>query len=362
MARPAASIGPKRPLNQSPSWMGTIHGIDRNPISYLPPWSSPPPGTFSPGIHYEVDKSRRGLQQLLEDESKQGHRDQRSAEQKRREIERGRTQKLGDFGRQRGYLETDEAHELGDLGTSHSRHLGDLGINFSRDIEDLSVARIRGEENYGRTLTDLQHRYGSAAEQQAQAMISQGTNETGTEVASAAVRGANQGYDKSGIDTQHTRGVEDLNRREARDRTDYEQAVNRENEDFGTNEGRIGEGLTRHLAALAIDSSRTNQAARTQTNAVNRAAGQTNEERDKKTSRAKAEQAAYERAQSEAAFYEAHQLHPKIQFPGSQVPGAPKVPAPHVFAQTPAGAGPGTITPYGAHGAWWKQRQAGARY
>ncbi len=363
MARPAAGIGPRKPVSRPPTWRDSIHGTEPfDPIGYLSPWTAPPPGTFSPGIKYEVEKSRRGLGQLLEDEEKKLEREEHNVAQKNRETERARRQRIGDIRREEGYAKTDEGHELEDLGRGHGRKLEGLGINFARDIEDLSVARQRGEQDYERTLTDLQHRYGSAAEQQAQAQIQQGTNEGGTEAASTAVRGANQAYDKSGIDTSHTRGTEDLSRREQRDREDYGRAVGQENEDFGTNTGRIGEGLTRHLAAYAINANRANQAARTTRNATDRAFSQFEEESGKKTSRAKEEQAAYERAQSEAAFYEAHQLHPKIQFPGSTPSGVPHVPAPHVASAAPVGGGPGTKTPLGWGGWQGKARPARAAY
>lgn len=346
-----AGIATRRQVYPRPQ-LTTKPGAHRNDPYFDEPWAAPPPGTFGPGIGYEVGKSRRGLEQLLEDERKELERARNNTKQGKREIERGRRRSVADTRRDRGYAEIDTGHELEDLGLGHQRKVGALGINFARDIQDLSTARLRGNEDYERTLTDMQHRYGSAAEQQAQAAIQQGTNEAGTEAASAAVRGANQAYDKSGVDLSNSRRVSDLDLREGRTREDYARRLGEEDTDFGTNQGRIGEGLARKMVAYGLNESRSNQDARTARRRKAHELAQGEEASDKKTSRAKGEQAEYERAQTEAAYYEAHQLHPKIKFPGAVPPEAPKPVGPSVLGGVPLGKGPGSKTNVGAGGTY----------
>lgn len=345
MARPAANKKTKPP-SKAPN-----AAANQFSTSFLGEWAGPPPGTYDPGIRYDVESGRVGLQQLLEDLDRETKRGTQESEQKAREIRRQLTNQLSDIGKARGYAETDTGQRYSDLDTAHGRRLGALGINFSRDIEDLSRARLRGEEDYGRTLTDLQHRYGSVAEQQNQAFVQQGTNETGTETASAAVRGANQAYDKSGIDLSHLRGVQDLDTREGRTREDYGRRLGEENTDYGTNRGRIGEDLTRRLAAFAQEGHRDTAAAMTGLHALDRAHNRVQQDREIKESRAKGEEFRYERGQSLRAYYEAHQLHPKIQFPAGAPPGAPPVPSflrPPGYNPTVIG-GPGGPKALGAH-------------
>lgn len=275
----------------------------------------PPAGTYNPQIQQEVERSRRGIDDLLEQLEVEAKRSKQDTAQKHREIGLGRRQTISDLRRQLGYDQTDLGY-----------HLGQLGLNFTRAISDLGTAKLRGQEDYARTLTNLQHEYGARAEVQTQNAIQQGADEAGTNTASAAVRGANQAHDKSNIDLSHQRAEEDFATREGRLRQDYEGDVARSNEGFG-----------RQQTAAEININRTNQGARRQVNALTLAALRAAQERATKASHAEREQGIYETNAAEDAYYEAHQLHPNVQFPGGT--------SPHTATQSPhTGAGNGGTT------------------
>ena len=263
-------------------------------------WNGPPPGTYDPGIYAQVRSGQRGLLDLIEQQEREEKRQGQDVGQKTRELRLGNRQGHEDIGRQRGYTQADNAYQL-----------GRLGIDFTRDITDLSTARLRGEENYARTLTDLQHRYGSAAERQVQDAVQQGTAEAGTAEASAAVRGANQRYDKSGIDLSHARDLEDLASREGRIR-----------EDYGSNVGRAGDLLARALGGYDTQGNRLTQDTKRGVNALHLAALRSKQDRTTKLSNTKREQGIYEQDAAQQAYFQAHQLNPSIVFPGGAPSGA----------------------------------------
>lgn len=264
-------------------------------------FNGPPPGTYNPQIQQEVERSRRGIDDLLENLELEARRSKQDTAQKRREIGLGYRQNISDQRRQLGY---DQA----DLGY----HLGQLGINFERSIQDLGTAKLRGQEDYARTLTSLQHEYGARAEQQTQNAIQQGTDETGTSAAAAAVRGANQRFDKSNVDLSHQRAEEDYATREGRLRQDYGSDVARANEGFG-----------RQQTAEEINANRLGQTAHRDQHALTFAALRATQDRATKASHAEREQGIYEQNAAEDAYYEAHKLHPNIQFPGGSSPHTP---------------------------------------
>jgi hypothetical protein len=276
-------------------------------------FNAPPAGTYNPQIQQEVERSRRGIDDLLEKLELEGKRTHQDTAQKRREIALGRRQSVSDQRRQLGY---DQA----DLGY----HLGQLGINFTRSLGDLGTAKLRGQEDYSRTLTNLQHEYGARAEQQTQNAIQAGTNDLGTSTASSAVRAANQGHDKANIDLSHQRSEEDFATREGRLREDYAGDVARSQEGFG-----------RQQTAAGININRAGDAATRQQHALSLAALRAAQERATKASHAEREQGIYETNAGEDAYYEAHQLHPNVQFPGGSNPAAPTK-GPHVGNAVPA--------------------------
>lgn len=290
-------------------------------LPYTPIGFNPPPaGTYNPQIGQEVERSRRGIDDLLEELEQQGHRSHVDTAQKRREIGAGTRQTIADQRRELGYDQTDLGYRL-----------GQLGINFERDITDLSTAKQRGNEDYARTLTNLQHEYGARAEQQTQAAIGQGTDEAGTASASASVRAANQGFDKGNIDLSHQRSEEDYATREGRLRQDY-----------GTDVGRAEEGFGRQQTAADINIGRAGDAATRAQHALGLAAARASQDRATKASHAEREQGIYETNAGEDAYYEAHKLHPGIQFPGGSDPNA-STQGPHVGNAIPAGAPAGGV-------------------
>lgn len=296
-------------------------------LYHFPEWAGPPPGTYDPGILSQVRSSQRGLENLIEQEQRAGKRQKQDVGIKSREYRRSRLEGLTDVGRNRGYAEADTAYRL-----------GQLGINFSRDVQDLGTARLRGNEDYERTLTDLQHRYGATAEQQLSNSIAQGTHEGGTEGASAKVRAANQAYDKGGIDLGHERQLADLATREGRLQQDY-----------GSDVARTNEGLQRQETGFNIQGNRLKEKTHSLLSQLFLAANRATQDRTTKLSHAKLEQGIFEQDSAAQAYYAAHQLHPNIVFPGSTAAGSqPPAPHPgHVGGYT--GGSGGTPAPTGTH-------------
>lgn len=266
-------------------------------------------GSYNPERDYQVQSGSEGLNDLLEEIGTKRQIGQRNTGQKRREINRSYQQTVGDQKRELGYDQSDLGYKL-----------GQLGINFGRSIEDLSVAKQRGDQDYERTLTNMQHEYGSRAEQQSQNAIQQGTDEAGTTAASNAVGGANQAYDKGNVDLSHARAEEDYARQQGRLEQDYGSDVAHANEGFGRQQEQEG-----------INVARAGQGATTAQHNLTHSWLDTLHEYATKGSHATRTQEGYETAAGEAAAYEASKLHPGIHFPGSTQPGA-QTQGPHAYA------------------------------
>lgn len=255
----------------------------------------PPPGTFDPGLAAQIRSSERGLDDAIEEARRSGKRERVAVLQKRREDLRSLHQSLADTGRARQYSTEDNQ-------TAKDQ----LGINFSRSLEDLGTAKMRGQEDYDRTLTDLQHTYATRAVQQQEASVEQGTGEAGTAAASSAVRAANAGHDKGIIDLGHLRETQDLLRREGR----LEQ-------DFGRDSTRLQTEQDRQLAGFNIGEHRAHQATNTALRGLVHAAHQAREDRAIKLSHQKREQGIYATDVAEQAYYQAHKENPNVLFPSS---------------------------------------------
>lgn len=313
MARlsPARSLGGGSPKPKAPTvhlpFTSSIYPINTAGIL----------GSYNPERDYQVQSGSEGLNDLLEEIGTKKKVGQRNTDQKRREIDRSYQQTVGDQKRELGYDQADLGYKL-----------GQLGINFGRSIEDLSTAKQRGDQDYERTLTNMQHEYGSRAEQQSQNAIQQGTDEAGTTAASSAVRGANQAYDKGNVDLGHARAEEDFTRREDRLNQDYQSDVAHADEGFGRQQTQEG-----------INVARAGQGATTAQHNLTHSWLDTLNEYATKGSHATRTQEGYETAAGEAAAYEASKLHPGIHFPGSTQPGA-ATQGPHTAA-----TGGGTLAP-----------------
>jgi hypothetical protein len=259
----------------------------------LPQFEGPPPGTFDPGLEAEVRSAERGLIDLIEKTRLEGHRESVDTRQARRLLERKVRQGQADIARRRGYA-------VQDAGTQQQQ----LQTSFERDLEDLAIAKQRGEQDYQRKLTELQHSYATRAAVQQQASVAQGTSESGTEAASTAVRGANQTYDKGIVDQANQRFLESNALAEQRAR-----------EDYGTRSGLIQQGLGRDLTAYGLQSYRLGQEERSQRNKLALAIQRATKDRHTTLSHAKREYGIYATDVAEQAYYQAHQLNPNIVFP-----------------------------------------------
>lgn len=294
---------------------------------------APQAGLYSPVIGQEVEKSRRELNDQLEKLARTQKWSHQELEQKRREVGLGRQQTVADTNRNLGYDQADNANRL-----------QSLGINFSRDIEDLSTSKMRGQQDYERTLTNLQHEYGARAEQQSQNAIQQGVDEPGTNAASAAVRGANQAFDKGNVDLGHQRNEEDFATREARDRADYERNV-----------GLAGQELGRQQQTGQIEINRADQGATRQQHGLTHSWLHTLAENAANASHARREQGLYETNAAADAVYEANKLHPNAQL---SIGGAPTGTAAHGLA---IGLGHPAVAPSGIN-IGGRRRLTPARY
>lgn len=277
----------------------------------LPSFNGPPPGTFDPGLEAQVRAAERGLIDLIEKTHREGGRESVDTQQARRLLERKVQQGHADIQRSRGYAVTDAGQAQGQLQTS-----------FARDLQDLAIAKQNGEEDYQRKLLELQHSYADQAARQGQASVAQGTHETGTTAASDAVRGANERWDRSGVDTAHQRQLDAIALAEGRD-----------TEDFTRQSGLISQDLGRQLTGFGIQDRRLGQEARTQQNKLSLARFRATQDRQTALSHAKREYGIYSTDVAQQAYYQAHQLNPNIIFP---VPSAAAGLAPGAHPAGPA--------------------------
>lgn len=126
-----------------------------NPLT-LP---APPQGTYDSSLDYNAGAAKRGYQQFGNDAQTQ--------------FEQG---------------QEDYTHGLGLLDQSQSR-LGD---------------------DYHQQTADLGHQYGILGHQQAEHAAQQGITSQGLLAKSTAIRGANQTHDQMGLETNYSRGLQDI--------------------------------------------------------------------------------------------------------------------------------------------------------
>jgi hypothetical protein len=290
-------------------------------LGYTPPeFQGPPPGSFDPGLEAQVRASERGLLDLIKKTQEEQHRQGIDVGQKKRVELRELQRRLGDVQRSRGYAVSDNAYQQ-----------QQLGINFTRDLQDLGTARQRGQQDYERTLSDLQHRYSTAAQTQQERSVQAGTDEAGTAGAAAAVRAGNLVHERAPLDLSHQRAGQSLDLQEQRDR-----------QNFGTASGRLAEGLARQQTAFGLEAGRSQQDTHTSLHALSLAAQRATTDRYNKLSQAKREQAIYSTDVAQQAYYQAHQNNPHILFPGGAPGGGGfngsahgNPAAPHVYNAVP---------------------------
>jgi len=299
------------------------NGARSTNLPNLPQFNGPPPGSFDPGLEAQVRAAERGLIDLIEKTRLEGRRESKDTREARQLLERKVRQGKADIARSRGYAIEDAGNQRGQLQTS-----------FKRDLEDLAIAKQRGTEDYEKALTDMQHRYAQKAAEQSQGQVATGTDDAGTTTAAAAVRGANQAYDKSGVDTIHTRREEDLAQQEQRDR-----------EDFATQSGLIDQGLNRDLTGYGIQDFRLGKEQESQRHRLALGIARAHLDRQTSLSHAKREYGIYATDVAQQAYYQAHQLNPHILFPtpAGAAGGHPGGIHPAVGGGRPLiGVGPGT--------------------
>lgn len=260
-----------------------------------PPFGSgwAPPGTYDPALRYQARSAALGLEDLLEDTTREGDRE---AQDYRTGLNLG----MRDFNLGLRDLQREFGRGKEDIGTSRER----LDTTFAQDLQDLAVARQRGEEDYERTLTGLQRRYAAQRFQQAQAIEASGTAEGGTRAASDQVRGANRRFEKGEIDLERQRQIEDFERQEellergyGEQTSDLDRALARLGEDVGTQR----QGLFRGL--------------RTDAQLARRDLGRGRFDRGEQRSRAKREAGRYRQTLRQQSHHQAREQNPGVLFP-----------------------------------------------
>lgn len=257
------------------------------------PLTGPPLGSYDPALDYQLRASQRGLADLIETTHKEGMRSRFDYRTGRRIAARQQGRNVFDLRQQFGEGQQDIGLERDALGTS-----------FTRDLTDLAQARQRGEQDYDRTLANLQREYAAQAFQQGQNAVAQGVDRGGGVAASEQIRAANEEYDKTGIDTQHTRSLEDLAASEGRTR-----------EDFTTNSQALDLSLSRLGEHFRTAMHRGKQDFGTERRLERRRFRRGLADSSEKLSRAKREQGLYEPSVIQQEYFQAHQYNPHIRFP-----------------------------------------------
>lgn len=198
--------------------------------------TEPPPGTYDPSIDAQVRATGRGYEDLSADTG----------------IQNSRAQ--DDFLLQQGELQRQLDRALADAGTARTRGHED----FSTLLSQIGVGRAREGQNYGANVADLQRAYDIRGGQQAEAATAAGVASGGALQQALEKRLANQAHDRAPMDISHQRAGEDFTQQQTQAQTqenrsvaDYQQLVGadgkggRLNEDFQSQLGQLGLGLTR---------------------------------------------------------------------------------------------------------------------
>lgn len=162
--------------------------------------TSPPPGTYDPGLDAQLRAAQRGY----------------------------------------GDLQTDYGYDAAGnpIGTQSSRSLNDFTLAQQRlndqgqqSIGDVLRARARGQQDYATQTANVGRQYGNLATQQGSALTGAGVTGPGGALAAALrVRTANQGRDQAGLDLQQQRFLQDSGLQESRIGTSLAQRLG----DLGT--------------------------------------------------------------------------------------------------------------------------------
>jgi hypothetical protein len=266
--------------------------------------TGPPLGTYDPALDYQLRASQRGLADLIETTRKENQRS-------RIDYRTGRRLNRRQLGRDLYDLRTSFAQGEQDLGLEREA----LGTSFTRDLTDLAQARQRGEEDYNRTLANLQREYAAQAFTQSQNAVSQGVDRGGGVEASQQVRTANQEWDRGAIDTEHARSLQDLATTEGRTTADYE-----------TNLRALDLSMSRLAQSFDVSRRRTRQNFGAEKRLDRRKLRRGLADSHEKLSRAKREQGLYEPSVIQQEYFQAHQYNPKIRFPRPAALGGTRSP------------------------------------
>lgn len=152
------------------------------PVSLAP--TAPPPGSYDPAIDAQVGQAQRGYQDLFSDY-------------------------LRDFGEPGTALG-------GRRGEDFTLGREDVERNYGRSLTDLLTGRTRTTQNYQRGVEGLERNYAQLGASQTQAARSAGVARGGALAQALAKRTANKAIQRSDIDLQQNRAMEDSGLAESR--------------------------------------------------------------------------------------------------------------------------------------------------
>lgn len=186
--------------------------------------TSPPPGSYDPGIDAQVGQANRGLSDLLSDY-------------------------IRDWGEPGTALggRSGEDLALGKQGVerSYGRNMTDLLTTRARAGEDFGQSRARAGEDYGQSITGLKRNFAQQGAAQGQSARAAGVQRGGALAQALAKRTANEAIARQPIDQGFARFGQDSARSESRFNADSAQSESRLGEDRGLALGGLDRGFLR---------------------------------------------------------------------------------------------------------------------
>lgn len=176
----------------------------------------PPPGTYDPSIDAQVGAANRGYQDLSVDTGIQNTRAQ-----------------------------DDFLLGQGELQKQLDRTLGDATTARGQQHSDYLLAQQNAAQDYGRQISDLQRSYDARAQAQTAGATAAGVQAGGALQQALNARMANQAHDRAPIDTNFQRFNQAADTGEQRQQSAFDLSTGRAKEDFASQLGQLGLGLSR---------------------------------------------------------------------------------------------------------------------
>jgi hypothetical protein len=191
--------------------------------------TSPPPGSYDPALDAQQRAQERGYGDL-------------QASDATNSLYAGQDYQTGVSRENTSYANT-----LADIATGRTRSNEDFATGTGRVNEDYTRGTSRSNEDYGTATGNLVRAFGQLGQAQRGNIAAAGLG-GGALRQALARRTENQGIQQKGLDTSHTRSLEDLTTGKSRSLQDLGTAHDRSLQDYSTGETRAG---TAHENSLA---------------------------------------------------------------------------------------------------------------